>query len=111
MKKYLYQFMVAFMAISSFTLVACSDDDDDPTNNNGGNTIEINGVSYNLSAFSFMGDWNETLRKGDFTVAVDNESNGVINVDYYTFSYHNATCPQVGDDFAEMDLGFIRHFA
>ena len=62
MKKYLYQFMVAFMAISSFTLVACSDDDDDPTNNNGGNTIEINGVSYNLSAFSFMGDWNETLR-------------------------------------------------
>ena len=51
-----------------------------------------------------MGDWNETLRKGDFTVAVDNESNGVINVDYYTFSYHNATCPQVGNDFAEMDL-------
>ena len=41
---------------------------------------------------------------GDFTVAVDNESNGVINVDYYTFSYHNATCPQVGNDFAEMDL-------
>ena len=103
MKKYLYQFVVALMAISSFTLVACSDDDDDPTNNNGRNSIEINGVSYNLSAFSFMGDWNETLRKGDFTVAVDNESNGVINVDYYTFSYHNATCPQVGDDFAEME--------
>ena len=35
MKKYLYQFVVALMAISSFTLVACSDDDDDPTNNNG----------------------------------------------------------------------------
>ena len=104
MKKYLYQFMVALMAISSFTFVSCSDDEDDPTNNNGRNTIEINGVSYNLSAFSLMGDWNETLRKGDFTVAVDNKSNGVINVDYYTFSYHNATCPQVGDDFAEMDL-------
>lgn len=44
MKKYLYQFMVALMAITSFTLVACSDDDDDPTNNNGKNTIEINGV-------------------------------------------------------------------
>ena len=93
MKKYLYQFMMVLFAISSFALVACSDDDDDPTNNNGRNTIEINGVSYNLSAFS-----------GDFTVAVDNESNGVINVDYYTFSYHNATCPQVGNDFAEMDL-------
>ena len=104
MKKYLYQFMVALFAITSFILVACSDDDDEPTNNNGKNTIEINGVSYNLSAFSFMGDWNETLRKGDFTVAVDKENNGVKNVEYYTFSYRNATCPQVGDDFAEMDL-------
>lgn len=104
MKKYLFQFMVALFAITSFILVACSDDDDEPTNNNGKNTIEINGVSYNLSAFSFMGDWNETLRKGDFTVAVDKESNGVKNVEYYTFSYRNATCPQVGDDFAEMDL-------
>lgn len=104
MKKYLYCLVMALFAISSFTLVACSDDDDDQTNNNGRNTIEINGVSYNLSVFSFMGNWNETLRKGDFTVAVDNESNGVIYVDYYTFSYHNATCPQVGDDFAEMDL-------
>lgn len=27
MKKYLYQFMVALFAITSFTLVACSDDD------------------------------------------------------------------------------------
>ena len=33
--------MVALMAISSFTLVACSDDDDEPTSNKGGNTIEI----------------------------------------------------------------------
>lgn len=31
MKKYLYQFMGALFAISSFALVACSDDDDDPT--------------------------------------------------------------------------------
>ena len=31
MKKYFYQFIVALMAISSFSLVACSDDDDDPT--------------------------------------------------------------------------------
>ena len=29
MKKYLYQFMVALFAITSFILVACSDDDDD----------------------------------------------------------------------------------
>lgn len=29
MKKYLYQFIVALMAISSFTFVACSDDDDE----------------------------------------------------------------------------------
>lgn len=35
MKKYLYQFMVALFAITSFILVACSDDDDEPTNNNG----------------------------------------------------------------------------
>lgn len=82
MKKYLYQFMLALFAISSLTFVACSDDDDDPINNNERNSIEINGVSYNLSAFSFMGNWNETLRKGDFTVAVDNESNGIVNVEY-----------------------------
>lgn len=29
MKKYLYQFMVALMAVASFTFVSCSDDDDD----------------------------------------------------------------------------------
>ena len=81
--------MVALFAISSFTFISCSDDEDDPTNNNGGNTIEINGVSYNLSAFSFMGDWNETLRKGDFTVAVDNESNGVINGKHTIFRHDN----------------------
>lgn len=52
MKKYIFQFVVTLFAITSFTLVACSDDDDDPTNNNGRNSIEINGVSYNLSAFS-----------------------------------------------------------
>lgn len=74
--------MLALFAISSLTFVACSDDDDDPINNNERNSIEINGVSYNLSAFSFMGNWNETLRKGDFTVAVDNESNGIVNVEY-----------------------------
>ena len=31
MKKYFYQFIVALMAISSFTFFACSDDEDDPT--------------------------------------------------------------------------------
>lgn len=31
MKKYLYQFMVALMAIASFSFVSCSDDEDDPT--------------------------------------------------------------------------------
>lgn len=35
MKKYIFQFVVTLFAITSFTLVACSDDDDDPTNNNG----------------------------------------------------------------------------
>lgn len=40
MKKYLYQFIVALMAISSFALVSCSDDDDpttpkDPTESEG----------------------------------------------------------------------------
>ena len=105
MKKYLYQFMVALFAISSFTLVACSDDDDDPTNNNGGNTIEINGTKYNVSPFvSMMGSWNETLKSGEFTISVDIERNGTIIVDYYSFKFENTTCPTVGDDVAQMDL-------
>lgn len=103
MEKYLYRLFIALFAITSFSLSSCSEDDDEfPSVGNG--QIEINGVSYNLSAFTFNGNWNEALGKGTFTVSVDNESNGVINVEYYTFSFHNSTCPQVGDDIAQMDI-------
>ena len=101
MKNYLFKTILFFTALLSFGLTSCSNDDD-PTK--GGNKIEINGVSYNLSMVGFMGSWNESTNKGTFTVAVDNESNGVINVEYYTFSYINVTGPQVGDDFSTMNL-------
>jgi lipoprotein len=101
MKHYFLQITLILIAIFSLTIVSCSNDDD-PTE--GGDKIEINGVSYNLSMVGFMGSWNESTNKGTFTVAVDNESNGVINVEYYTFSYRNVTGPQVGDDFSTMNL-------
>lgn len=101
MKHYFLQITLILIAIFSLTIVSCSNDDD-PTE--GGDKIEINGVSYNLSMVGFMGSWNESTNKGTFTVAVDNESNGVINVEYYTFSYRNVTGPQVGDDFSIMNL-------
>ena len=46
MKKYLYQFIVALMAILSFTLVSCSDDDDEPASNTG---IVSTDANYNLT--------------------------------------------------------------
>lgn len=101
MKHYFLQITLILIAIFSLTIVSCSNDDD-PTES--GNKIEINGVSYNLSMVGFMGSWNENTNKGTFTVAVDNESNGVINVEYYTFSYRNVTGPQVDDDFSTMNL-------
>ena len=101
MKHYFLQITLILIAIFSLTIVSCSNDDD-PTE--GGDKIEINGVSYNLSMVGFMGSWNESTNKGTFTVSVDNESNGVINVEYYTFSYRNVTGPQVGDDFSTMNL-------
>ena len=107
MKKHLYQFFVALIAISSFAFASCSDNDDDSSNNDGGTKININGVEYNVSQVSLMGSWNETQKSGEFTVSVDNESNGVIVVEYYTFEFSNATCPTVGDDVAQMNLELI----
>ena len=101
MKKFFDYFFITLFAVVSFSVTSCSNDDDPTTS---GNKIEINGVSYNLSMVGFMGSWNESTNKGTFTVAVDNESNGVINVEYYTFSYRNVTGPQVGDDFSTMNL-------
>lgn len=55
MKKYLYRLFIALFAITSFSLSSCSEDDDDiPSTGNG--QIEINGVTYNLSAFTFNGN-------------------------------------------------------
>lgn len=45
MKKYLYQFIVALMAISSFTFVACSDDDE-PNGGDTSSSFTVNGVPY-----------------------------------------------------------------
>lgn len=46
MKKYFYQFIVALMAILSFTLVSCSDDDDEPASDTG---IVSTDANYNLT--------------------------------------------------------------
>ena len=45
MKKYLYQFMVALMAISSFTFISCSDDDE-PNGSDTSSSFTVNGVPY-----------------------------------------------------------------
>lgn len=101
MKQYFLQLTLFLIAIFSLTIVSCSNDDD-PTE--GSDKIEINGVNYKLSAVGFMGSWDENINKGEFTVSVDNVSNGVTYVDYYTFSFKSATEPIVGDDLAQMTL-------
>lgn len=101
MKKYFDCFFIVLFAIVSFSVTSCGNDDD-PTEE--GNKIEINGVGYNLSAVGFMGSWDKNINKGEFTVSVDNVSNGVTYVDYYTFSFKSTTEPIVGDDLAQMTL-------
>lgn len=102
MKKYLYRFLIALFAVVSFSFVSCSDDDNDSGVNSG--QIEINGVTYDLSIVTLSGSWDETLQRGEFTVSVNNENNGVIIVEYYTFSFENSACPQTGNDVAQMNL-------
>ena len=46
MKKYIFQFVVALMTISSFIFVSCSDDDDEPTSDTG---IVSTDANYNLT--------------------------------------------------------------
>lgn len=108
MKKYLCQFMVALMAVTSFTFVSCSDDEDDPTNNNGGNSgkeIEINGEMHSLSPIvSYDGSWVEEEGGGGFGICVSAEHNGLTDAEYYVFNYKNSSCPKVGDDFGDMSL-------
>ena len=45
MKKYLFQFVVTLFAITSFTVVACSDDDE-PNGSDASSSITVNSVPY-----------------------------------------------------------------
>lgn len=105
MKKYLYQIMVAFLAISTFTLTSCGDDDDSLSSSDGYQTIEINNTQYSLSTIAgFDGSWDEDQKGGGFGICVNVEHKGLTDVEYYLFDYKNRTCPEVGDDFGNMDL-------
>lgn len=66
MKKYIYQFMVALFAISSFALVACSDDGDDPTSDtdiistSANRNLTFNGVNlFNSGSLFTMSGFDE----------------------------------------------------
>ena len=45
MKKYLFQFVVTLFAITSFTVVACSDDDE-PNGSDASSSFTVNSVPY-----------------------------------------------------------------
>lgn len=94
------------MLLGSLMFSACSDDEG--TINGDGSTIVINGVEYPISPYVEMrGGWDEDSQSGDFTVTVDVNHNGVIDVDYYRFRFSNSTCPAAGDNFASMRLVLI----
>lgn len=102
MKKYLYQFFVALLALVPLTLVSCSEDEG---NGGDGNTIEINGKEYRLSRFvESAGSWEQDTRSGKFTVSVERDYYGTVQIDYYQFDFSNATCPKTGDDVSGMNL-------
>lgn len=46
MEKHLYRLFIALFAITSFSLVSCSDDDDEPNNNATGSSFTVNGLPY-----------------------------------------------------------------
>lgn len=48
MKKYLYQFFIALFAISTLTLVSCSDDEDDSNNGGTDSSFTVNGAPFGV---------------------------------------------------------------
>lgn len=73
MKKYLYQFMVALMAITSFAFASCSDDDD-----------PIGDSSYNyVSGRAIVANTNPSESK--ITIAFDNLN---MSKDNNTYSFN-----------------------
>ncbi len=104
MKKYLYHIFVALFAVSSLSLVSCSDDDDE--SNAMGKTIQINGKAYEIDPYITMeGSWNvDDDNIGTFTVSVFDQVGNAEDCLYYQFSYTDTSHPQVGDEFSTKSL-------
>lgn len=101
MKKYIYIFSITLLATLSFTLMSCGNDDEN--NGTSGSTIEINGVMRTISTIAGLeGSWSNG--SGEFTITVDNVKNGTNDLEYYMFSFQNATDLKKGDDVSKMKL-------
>lgn len=101
MKKYIYIFSITLLATLSFTLMSCGNDDEN--NGTSGSSIEINGVMRTISTIAGLeGSWSNG--SGEFTITVDNVKNGTNDLEYYMFSFQNATDLKKGDDVSKMKL-------
>lgn len=109
MKKYLYQFIVALMAILSFTLVSCSDDDDDKFggNDNSTGSLIVNGEPWKYTYEYNGGD--DPAVTGNFTGGVNEVGEGV-----YTLQLSKSLIrpgdESIKDRFMEMSLTFDRFY-
>lgn len=94
------------VSLSLVTFVGCdkSNNNDNPFGN-GNYSININGVSYKVSTMiGSAGGWNEEYESGGFTLSVLEEHNEGNYVIEYNFFFSSKRMPQVGDNFATMDL-------
>lgn len=81
--------------------MSCGNDDEN--NGTSGSTIEINGVMRTISTIAGLeGSWSNG--SGEFTITVDNVKNGTNDLEYYMFSFQNATDLKKGDDVSKMKL-------
>lgn len=109
MKKYLYPFMVALMAISSFTFVSCSDDGDD---NFGGKDNSTGSLIVNGEPWTYTYEYNG----GDDPEVTGNYMGGVNEVaeSVYTLSLSKTFIrpgeEPIKDRFTEMSLKFDRFY-
>ncbi len=97
MVRKLFSFLtLVFFFLFSLSFTSCSNDDE--PENGSLEYVEINGELYPVSPWVAMlgGD-------GGFTLAVDVEHNGIIDVEYFYFEYDGGN-PQEGENLAERDL-------
>ena len=101
MKKYLNFMALAMLAVFSLTFVSCSSDDDSDSSL-GKKKIEINGKTYSIFDFQFMGVWLDLSDPNYNTMIFEIPVMNGDRVENHVFDCQTATMPVVGDDLADV---------